>query len=95
MEKIGNTPLIPFYKKVISVLAIYLKDKPDKEESKLKNVEKADEPDDTCTTGKPKEIVASTKDKLPGKKKRKSSIEKSLDIVFDKMKQTADTDFER
>ena len=29
------------------------------------------------------------------RKKRKSSIEKSLDAVFDKMKQTADADFER
>ena len=36
-----------------------------------------------------------TKDKLPEKKKRKSSIEKSLDAVFDNMKQTADADFER
>ena len=46
-------------------------------------------------TSEPKDDAVCTKEKLPGKKKRKSSVEKCLDAMFDKMKQTADADFER
>lgn len=59
-----------------------------KETDKRADVKGADEQEDTGQTSR-------AKDKLPAKKKRKSSIGKSLDVVFDKMKQTADADFER
>ncbi|CAB3990839.1 Hypothetical predicted protein [Paramuricea clavata] len=51
-----------------------------------KNTKETEKPEDVGKASKPAE-------KLPGKKK--SNIEKNLDIVFDKMKQTADTDFEK